>query len=252
MAKAKEKKATQAASLGITTFSEPQTAELKKSFLILKYARESSESLFQTFKASRKEKKSGTTSDEEQDLLRAMVVFAAAGLDSLLKQIVKDALPEILKKNKAAQEELEKYTRRALQGKSRAIGAEGDEGNDSSETDHKFLAEVLVADSPRDEIIKRLIENLIGESLQSTNQVFKVVRFLGIKEKFLTLSNNKKKFDKVFKTRNQIIHEMDIDFSSTNRNRFGRKQTEMQEATKSLLKLGDEIFSAVYSLLLPK
>jgi len=247
MSKAKKKKTktTQAVSLGISSFSEPKATELKQAFLILKYARESSESFFQTFKTSRKGKKRGTTSDEEQDLLRAMVVFAAAGLDSLLKQIVKDALPKILKQNAAAQMELQKYTQRALRGRSRTIGSEEDEGDDWLEIDKKFLAEILIADSPRDAVIERLVGSLIGESLQSTKQIFKVIRCLGLDEKSLEIGKNKGDLDKIFRTRNQIIHEMDIDFSQPRRNRFTRSQTIMTNNVKALLELGAKLLSTV-------
>jgi len=246
MSKAKKKKTATVTKtpLGLSAFSEPKAEELKQAFLILKYARESSESFFQTFRTSRKGKTSGTTSDEEQDLLRAMVVFAAAGLDSLLKQIVKDALPKILEKSEAAQVELQKYTQRALRGRSRTIGSEEDEGDDWLEIDKKFLAEILIADSPRDAVIERLVGNLIGESLQSTEQIFKVIRCLGLDEKSLEIGKNKEGLDKIFKARNQIIHEMDIDFSQPRRNRFTRSQTTMKNNAKALLEFGAKLLSA--------
>ena len=38
----------------------------------------------------------GTPTYEEQDMLRAMVIFSAAGLDSALKYLLRDALPVLI------------------------------------------------------------------------------------------------------------------------------------------------------------
>jgi len=56
------------------------------------------------------------TTDEEQDLLRAMLVMAAAGLDSMTKQLIRDALPQVVHRTGAAREGLEKFLARQLTG----------------------------------------------------------------------------------------------------------------------------------------
>jgi hypothetical protein len=38
----------------------------------------------------------GMSTDEEQDLLRAMLVTAAPGLDAMTKQLIRDALPKVV------------------------------------------------------------------------------------------------------------------------------------------------------------
>lgn len=70
--------------------------EIRKPYLILKYSHESADSFLEAFEVVRKERGAsrGATTDEEQDLLRMMIVIAAAGLDSLLKQLIRDCLPE--------------------------------------------------------------------------------------------------------------------------------------------------------------
>ena len=37
----------------------------------------------------------GRTSDQDQDLLRAMLVFACAGVDAAMKTLIEDALPRL-------------------------------------------------------------------------------------------------------------------------------------------------------------
>ena len=49
-----------------------------------------------SFQKSRKGKKGGNSTDAEQDQLRAMLVFAAAGLDAMVKCLVRNALPALL------------------------------------------------------------------------------------------------------------------------------------------------------------
>src|SRR5260221_3103129 len=67
---------------------------VEKSKLILKYAREAKSSFEAQCNASRRSrsKSGGALTHAEQDLLRAMLVFAGAGLDACLKQLVRDAL----------------------------------------------------------------------------------------------------------------------------------------------------------------
>lgn len=47
------------------------------------------EQRFKAMKATR----GGRTSDQDQDLLRAMLVFASAGADAAMKSLIRDALP---------------------------------------------------------------------------------------------------------------------------------------------------------------
>ncbi len=56
----------------------------------------------------------GMTTDEEQDLLRAMLVSAASGLDAMTKQLIREALPIIIQIGKEALAELEKFVTRRL------------------------------------------------------------------------------------------------------------------------------------------
>jgi hypothetical protein len=75
---------------------EPEAAELKRSFQINRYAHASAGSLLAGYNSLGKERGRGAPSDEQQDLLRAMLLLAGAGLDACTQQVVRDALPEVV------------------------------------------------------------------------------------------------------------------------------------------------------------
>jgi hypothetical protein len=57
----------------------------------------------------------GKESDEaQQDLLRAALLFAAAGVDSMVKQLIADALPAVIERSEGARAKLEDYVDRRL------------------------------------------------------------------------------------------------------------------------------------------
>ncbi len=70
-------------------------SKLSDGLLIFQNAHSSSLALFQAFELARKERgrNRGITTNLEQDILRAMLVMAYAGLDAGLKQVIQDVLP---------------------------------------------------------------------------------------------------------------------------------------------------------------
>ncbi|MYB69895.1 MAG: hypothetical protein F4X75_15520 [Gemmatimonadetes bacterium] len=163
----------------------------------------------------------GASTDKEQDLLRAMLTFACAGLDALVKQLIKDALPDVINCNEAVERtfraDIERRIRRG------------------EEIDHKFLADVLTQKRPRDRLIDILISDLTSQSLQSKDQLLRVGSFFDIPSNSIT--NNPNDLARIFTARNQIVHEMDIDFSPTNRNRRSRTKGKMFDDTNKIFKV---------------
>jgi hypothetical protein len=97
----------------VATVPAPRNAILRDSSIILGYAIDAVESLlhiYTTFTKTRK--KGGAPTIEEQDLLRAVVVFAGAGLDAALKQVVQSAMFEIVGKSHKAQSALATFVER--------------------------------------------------------------------------------------------------------------------------------------------
>jgi len=203
--------------------------ELLKSVQILKYTVSSVNSFYEEFSSSRGGRK-GASTHGQQDQLRAMIVFAAAGLDALLKQLVKDALRTVCQ---GPSDELDKFVQRQLRGE-----------EDYLEIDRRFLAGVLLdGSSPREALLDRFIGELTSSSLQSKAEVFKIMKSLSI-DPVKDLSVNANTLDRVFDARNTIIHEMDIDFARAGGQPYPRcirTREDAVEATVTLLTLGADV-----------
>ena len=208
--------------------------ELSDALLIFQNALFSSGSLLQAFELARKNrgKSRGGTTDQEQDILRAMLVMACAGLDAGLKQVIKDALPFLVKVNAGAQTGLETFVERQIRGEETDFGSNA-----------KYLAKVLASSSPYTRVIDSYINALTGDSLQSADQLFKVATALGLDPNALGL--DKKLLRPIFVARNQIIHELDIDLDGERRTRIIRGIDEMIEWTDRILELTKQIIETV-------
>jgi hypothetical protein len=74
----------------ISLDDQGRVKEISKAYLILKYAHDSASALLQALRTVRERRNAarGALTDEEQDLLRAMLVMSASGLDSMTKQLL--------------------------------------------------------------------------------------------------------------------------------------------------------------------
>jgi hypothetical protein len=215
--------------------TEPQEAELKLAYKIVSYAHDTTTSLLDGFRALRANQRGGTSTDEQQDLLRAMLLFAGAGLDSSVKQIIEDAMPRLALHREAARSELQKFATRRLR--------RADDGEAATGLDAAFLAEVLVGDTHVN-LIEAFKEDLTGNSLQSIAQINRVAAALGI-AKDAAVKDAISAIGNTFQIRNEIAHRMDINFGTVNRNRNGRKRDDMVRRTNALLAAADSILTAV-------
>ena len=206
--------------------------ELWKPFLILKYGHDSARALLDALRVVRRERnaKRGALTDEEQDLLRAMLVMAASGLDSMTKQLIRDALPVFCRKDPTVLTLFQAFVSRQL--KSNADGHLSGEASG-------LLARLLTAESVQSASIDEYVESPTGGSLQSTDALFKVVAALGIPKTMI----HKDTLKLIFDDRNNIIHGLDIDFEAPRRNRHSRRIGDMIEATNWLLLLAERIYT---------
>lgn len=203
--------------------------EAVKASLILRYAHDTCNSLLSTFLQTLKDRAKtratakGAPTDEQMDLLRGMLVFAGAGLDSMLKQLIRDAVPALAGSDPAIQKGLETFAARRLRRK----GAE-----ESAEIDTKFLASVIASASPKDRILEAYVDDLTGGSLQSAGALYTASAALGLDSSvfagFGTLAQ-------AFEVRNQIVHELDINFEHPKRNRQTRALDPMVDMTNDVL-----------------
>jgi len=195
---------------------------------ILLNAHDAASSFLEIFGTIRTTRKAvGMPTDEEQDLLRAMLVFASAGLDSMVKQLVRDVLPLIVECDAGAAEMFKEHIEHRL----------GMEEKHS----RKFLADVLGDRNPRQRLMEQLLSDLTCESLQSTDQLLRVASYFNIPSKRIT--EDPKSLKAVFVVRNEIGHEMDIDFSQSNRSRRPRAKDKMVAYTNELFRVAATFLS---------
>lgn len=176
----------------------------------------------------------GTTTDEQQDLLRAMLLFACAGLDSSAKQIIVDAMPRLALYHDVVRDELRKFAVRRLR--------RGDDG-ETAGLDASFLADVLIGDT-RLNLIEAFKDEMTGKSLQSLEQLRRVAAALGVGDA-QDVDTAISAIGDTFSIRNKIAHEMDINFATVNRNRNGRRRDDMVRRTNSVLSTADALLRAV-------
>ncbi len=218
--------------LTVPQFKDPM---LGSSRTILAYAVESVDSLLEIYEIFTKGRGRGAPSTEEQDQLRAMIVFAGAGLDAALKQVVQDALFAIVGKSALAQEELIKFVER------RIIRGSGESGGVNA----KEISSLLLADSPRGAAINMVLREYSSRSLQSYEELERLLRFLGI----IDLSLDKEALRRAFDTRNRVVHEMDMDLDHPTRKRKPRKRDEMVTQAKVLLETAINIVNRIDTVL---
>lgn len=208
--------------------------EVLNAAIIYQYAHYSASSLLFAFEVTREVRGAarGMTTDQEQDLLRAMLVMVSAGLDSAMKQLIRDALPKLVAKYPRVQDGLERFVQKAIKGEELDIGVQT-----------KFLAKVLAAPSPHQKVMEEYVYELTGDSLQSVEQLLKVVAAFGLDEKVLKI--DPKALRPIFVIRNQIIHDMDMDLGAPKRKRNLRALDDMCLYTDSILYTCYKIINAV-------
>jgi|SRR5579859_272571 len=191
---------------------------------------QSAKSLLDAFDKVRLARKAkGTPTDHEQDLLRAALIFAAAGLDSMVKQLVRDSLIIIISKEEGARVQFADFVRGRL--------------NRNETLDVKYLANALAAENMKQHLVNELIRELTNNSLQSKDQLLKVASHFAIPAN--EICSDLDGLKKVFDVRNQIAHEMDVNFGLINRSRRSRTFGDIQSYTATVLGIATSFYSAV-------
>ena len=209
---------------------QPRASLAMSAFYILCGAHASASSFLDLFEKERKRRNArGTPTDEEHDLLRATLLFASSGLDSMIKQLVSDALPAIIDKDPGANEQFKSFLERRFR--------KGDGVN------LKFLAATIANPTPRIVLIDELVTDLCSSSLQSKDQLFKVVAHFNIASQRIT--DEPDRLQKIFDARNQIAHEMDIDFTQTNRSRRPRRIGDMKAYVNEIFRISSCVLGMI-------
>jgi len=146
----------------------------------------------------RKKEHRGRIEERHVDLLRAAIAFAGAGLDSALKQLIRDTVRPLIAANKGCRD--------MYMGFVDSYITSGEVMN------RKHLRTILVDERGPASALTELYErHLTGDSLQSVEQVRKVCAALGVNEKDISARLKPgSTLEKMFKARNSIVHELDL------------------------------------------
>ena len=212
-----------------------KSGHCERAHLVLTTAHASADALLKAYELARLQRgrPKGMTTDNEQDLLRSMLVMAAAGLDATAKQLVQDALPSLLGIDEKARNSFEKFV-------ARRISLDQQSGSGAA---IRLLAASLASPSPQQRLIQEYVEHLTGSSLQSAASLFEVAAALGADPSSIGLVPNE--LQPVFDTRNRIIHELDINLNSPRRTRNVRSQIQMISDTSRLFEFAEKLFQSV-------
>ncbi|WP_205326634.1 hypothetical protein [Glycomyces sp. YM15] len=166
---------------------------------------------------------------KEVDLLRAAIVFAGAGLDAVLKQLISDTLLRLVGISKDARKLLGSY------------------GSKLVDEEPGVAKRVLASSDRNTEIMHHYLENLTKGSLQSTSELKRVRDALGLSAVAHLSDQQLDTFDDFFLARNQIVHELDLKKPSgpgdfTRRNRaMSTSRTQADEALQLALVFIQEV-----------
>ena len=225
--------------LGIQLPTTNEHDELKNAKIVFEYALNSVNKFFELYQVERLGS-AGASTHQEQDLLRAMVVFSCSGLDAVIKQLIKDALPRVLQKDEGSKKQFQKYVERRL----RKVSSEEKERSFVIDTD--LLSQVLVSQDPRLLLTNNLTDHLTDDSLQNKDQLLKVAAYFAITaNQVLTDAEATKS---AFDARNNIVHEMDVNFDSPGtgkKKRHQRSKDTVIKFCKNILLVGSKFISSV-------
>ena len=215
---------------------EKENSPFYPEFSILAKTTEAVNSFNSLYKSRRSGARGGPSTHDQQDLYRAMLIFACAGLDTFVKQLVKSKLPKLINVELEAEKKFKEYVKSGLKKDDKAV--------------LNTVALALIDKAPRNIFLEEYIENLTANSLQSVSDLCKISDASGLETKQIFSPQRMNSLKDAFIVRNQIIHEMDITVSASTsrttgyRTRRQRVSSVMEKHTRSMLDLGQDLFGA--------
>ena len=175
-----------------------------------------------------------TIADNILDLYRSALLFASSGLDSLVKQLVRDSLADVIRINIGAEERFRVYVEKKITR------------NDNQS--FKSISRALVSQDPRNHFLDELIYEITDKSLQSNDELLNAASYFDISSS--TLVKDFVKLKNAFVIRNQIAHEMDFNYK-TNSRRI-RKTDELFNSTDYIFEISNRFIFEVDNKLIEK
>lgn len=210
----------------------PERPELQNAHVVLAKTRDTVQHFFDMYEDGRR-RTVGAPTDLQQDLLRAALLFAASGVDAVVKHLLREALPIVLDHHDEAHEYFVKQVEQLLIRKQR-----GGEALDAG-----LMARVLTSASPRSELKETFIRDLTAGSLQSKDELLRSAACFAIKPR--DLIDDTHRLDSVFRARNEIAHEMDICVEHSERPRRERAEDMVRQDVILLLDAVTRFYNAV-------
>lgn len=216
--------------------SEGEDSQFYSEFSIIGKTIDAVNSFHYVYRSWRSGTKGGPSTHEQQDLYRAMLIFACAGLDIFVKQLIRTKLPKLIGADKKVDAKFKEHVRRGL--------------NKDDKEVLNTVALALIDRNPREVFVADYLESMTSESLQSVDELFKVSEASGLDTKTIFDSEKRNLLRDAFIVRNQIIHEMDIVVThdptkkTGHRTRRQRRADMMERHTRAVLDLAQELFTA--------
>lgn len=174
-------------------------------------------------------------SKTEQNIYRAIILFACSGIDAVVKQLIIDTLEPVIERDEGAQEQLKNYAKRAIKKE--------------QEMDCELLAELFIARNSRKALIERLKSELAEASLQSKEQLFKVGSYFNIRSNSLVKKEEEEYLRMVFDTRNKIVHQMDVNFESNDIEYFLHSEKEINGIAELIENVANRFIDEIEGML---
>lgn len=163
------------------------------------------------------------------DQYRAMVVFACAGVDRVCKSLIEDAVPAMASVSLSPEKEVSKFAERYLAP--------------SGVLSISHLAKVLVDPyGTREALLRAYRDDLVGDSLQSVEQMFRVEGALQLDAGYV--KSRRAELAETFRVRNLIVHEMDLDREAPAGHRHQRETETYVAHAGQALALADHVVHA--------
>jgi hypothetical protein len=216
--------------------SEVEDSQFYSEFSIIGKTVDAVNSFHSVYRSGRTGAKGGPSTHAQQDLYRAMLIFACAGLDIFVKQLIRTKLPKLIGADKKAEAKFKDYLRRGL--------------NKDDKEVLNTVALALIDRNPREIFLADYLQSMTGDSLQSVEELFKVSEASGLDVRTIFDAARKNLLKEAFTVRNQIIHEMDIVVTHEGAKKTGyrtrrqRRADMMEKHTRAILDLAQELFRA--------
>ncbi len=166
---------------------------------------EKSQKILETLKANIESFKALFKKENEesikQNILRSIILFSCAGIDAIVKQLILESLEWVIERDEGAQHQFRQYVNRKLK---KDIGEK-----------LSLLTDIVTAKDSRRLLINLLRQDLSFDSLQNTEQLFRVAEHFNIRTNELVDKEDEQILKKAFAARNIIVHQMDVKFDKT-------------------------------------